>query len=166
MLLTACSSSPEPAEYEQAIEAEYNKDAFAFADSVGVTVEGMAPPGAVRGVASGAQRLAEQAEAFGGSAAGEAVKGLAQGAAGLASDFGIDGAKELKQGIESATATDWDVVGLTILASRRADDAHVAQIRYDLFANVGGTRKQMGSGITHSIRLSVTPDGNKAVPIS
>lgn len=166
VFLAACSSAPDPDDLETALETGYNKDALAFAESFGVPLEGVMPPGAVRGAASGARKLVDGVERYAGGTAADVARDLTQGAAGLAKDFGIEGAEDLKSGIDNAMASDWDVVDMEVLASRSSGGSEVAQVRYDLFATIGGVRKLAASQVTHSIRLSEDKDGTMtAIPV-
>jgi len=164
--LTGCGA-PDATDFEAALEASYTQDAPEFAKATGITIEGIADPGAIRGTASSARLAVDAVDKYAGGIAGSMARDVIDGATGLASDFGVQGADGLKAGIDSAMASDWDVANLEILASRKSGDSHVAQVRYDLFSTVGGTRKRMANQVTHSVSIQKSEDGDLvAIPIN
>ena len=161
LLLVASCAAPSEAEAEGALERAWAKDWMKMGHSVGLLSEAEAAPGAARGAGSSARAAIGAAQAYGGDIAGGVARAVIDGGAGLAADFGLQGADKFRLNV----ASDWDVTNLTIVDRRRSQEDYVVRVRYDVYAIVGGERQRIGADLTQSVRLMSSEGDWEAVVI-
>lgn len=137
LLLTACGGVSDD-EIDQALATAWDKDPATMAQLAQVQLPG-AEPGGLRGIGTSAKAAEEIASAYGGEIAADLTRSAINGAAKVASDFDIEGAAELRDAVGVATAKNWQVRNLEVLARRESGDDYVATVRYDLMADINGS---------------------------
>jgi hypothetical protein len=159
LVLAGCGG-PSTAEYEAALERSYQRSGVAFAELAGLELSpelaGLKPvqeAGAVKGLSSTARAAADLAGELGGEQASVLTRNVIDKTVGIAADFGLEGADALKNSTQTAIATGWNVENIEVLASRKSGHHYIVQLRYDLFAIVGGIEQRVGTGLTHTLRL-------------
>lgn len=157
LALSGCSKMSED-EMAAALEYAWANKTVDMASLSGTKLPG-ADPGALRGTASTAKAATEIARAYAGDIGGEVAQGAIDGVSGLAEDFGVEGATEVRGALGIATASDWTVRNLEVLAQRSSGDDYVASLRYDLTATIQGEPKTIARDITHETRFITTGDG-------
>lgn len=154
VLLSACGRLTE-SDVEAALEQQWEGDPRAMADAYGITIVGM-EKGAARGTAQAIQSLREAAQDYGyaGEVIADAAGGVISEGGKIAGEFGIEGAEEFSEAVGLVNATDWTVSNLEIISKRSSGDDHLAKVRYDLSAKVGGKMQSLQQDISHSVRLA------------
>lgn len=155
--LTGCGGVSN-GDVEAALESAWAEDTALMAKVAGINLPGE-EPGALRGAAKSAKMATELANRYGGSIAGDTAASVINGASELAEDFGIDGANSVRAAIGVATASDWQVRNLEILAERESGDDVVANLRYDLSVTIQDEPVTIGRDIMHEVRLISTGAG-------
>ena len=156
LLLSACGEASD-SEIESALEVAWTNDSLAMAQAADVELPGV-DPGALRGIGSTARVANNLAQEYGGKIGGSVASGVINEASRVASDFGIDGADELRKSVGMATATDWSVRNMEVLSKRKSGEETVAMVRYDLDASINGVVTTLAKDVTHKLRI-VQRDG-------
>jgi hypothetical protein len=157
LLLTACGGVSDD-EIDQALATAWDKDPATMAHLAQVQLPGT-EPGSLRGIGTSAKAAEEIASAYGGEIAADLTRSAINGAAKVASDFDIEGAAELRDAVGVATAKNWQVRSLEVLARRESGDDYVATVRYDLMADINGSTQTLFKDVTHQLRLVEGSDG-------
>ncbi len=151
LFLAGCGGASQT-DIDEALVNAWSRDSIAMSQLAGVDLPG-SDPGALRGLARSAQAAQAIASGYAGETAagvaGAAINGVAQ----VASDFGVEGASEVRDSVGIATASDWTVRNLEVLSQRESGNEHVALVRYDLSATINGTTATLAKDVTHKIRL-------------
>lgn len=157
LALSACSKMSED-EMAAALERAWASNTAAMAALSGTALPG-SEPGVLRGTARTAKAAKDIARAYAGDVGGELAQGAIDGVSGLAEDFGVEGATEVRGALGIATASDWTVRNLEVLAQRDSGADYVASLRYDLTATIQGEPTSIGRDITHQARFIATEGG-------
>lgn len=157
LFLAGCGGASQ-SDIDKALVNAWSRDSIAMSQLAGVELPG-SDPGALRGLG----RSAQVAQAIASGYAGETAAGVAgaaiNGVAQVASDFGVEGASEVRDSVGIATASDWTVRNLEVLSQRESGNEHVALVRYDLSATINGTTETLAKDVTHKIRLIDAENG-------
>ena len=145
---------------EEVLEKEWSEERARMTELSGLELHG-SEQGASRGVAASVKTARDLAAGYGGDLVGDiADTALAKGGQ-IAEEFGVEGVNQFVSDLGIANAKNWDVADLEVLAEREAGDAHVAQVRYSLSAEINGTRTLLGRDITHVVRVVPGSDGHE-----
>jgi hypothetical protein len=145
-------------EIDEALSAGWSQDPRAMARIAQVQLPG-SEPGGLKGIGTSARAAEEIASAYGGEMVGDLAHSAINGAAKVASDFDVEGAAEVRDAVGVATARNWQVRSLEVLAGRESGDDYVATVRYDLMAEIDGTPQTLFKDVTHKVRLVDGNDG-------
>ncbi|MEP9400723.1 hypothetical protein [Sphingomonas sp. VNH70] len=148
VMLAGCAS-PGTAAIEAAVERGWQQDVLGMEVACGLaTAEEVRGLRTVRNTRTAA---IDAVEAWGGGTA----RALAERAVGIAAAAGSDLAGPGAQGrqVELLAARAWDVTNLEVLERRQSGDGVVVRVRYDVSAEVGGTRESVARDVTQLVRL-------------